>query len=82
MIGGLAAYLPNVLFAARVGGPNGNTSARRLLETFYVGEALKLISTALLFVFIFQLPNILFPSLFIGFISVIMVFWLALLLSN
>lgn len=82
MFGALVAFLPNVYFAVKFGRKDPRKTAREVVKAFYLGEAVKLIITALLFVLIFQLPGIVYPALFAGFISVIAVFWLALLLKN
>jgi ATP synthase protein I len=82
MLGGLVGFLPNAYFAFKFGRADPRRTAKEVVRTFYLGESLKLIITALLFVLVFQLSGILFMPLFIGFASVIMVFWFALLLPN
>lgn len=82
LIGGLVGFLPNAYFAVKFGRRDPSRTAKDVVKSFYLGETVKLIITALLFVIVFQLPGILFMPLFIGFISVIMVFWFALLLRN
>lgn len=82
LIGGLAAFLPNIYFAIKFGRHLPKRTAQEVVNAFYVGEAVKLTLTALLFAFIFQIPGILVMPLFVGFIAVIMVFWIALLLRT
>lgn len=82
LLGGLVGFLPNAYFAAKFGRSDPGKSAKEVVRTFYLGESIKLIITALLFILVFQLPGIVFMPLFIGFLSVIMVFWFALLLPN
>lgn len=82
LLGGLVGFLPNAYFAVKFGRSDPGKSAKEVVRTFYLGESIKLIITALLFIFVFQLPGIVFMPLFIGFLSVIMVFWFALLLPN
>jgi len=82
LLGGLVGFLPNAYFAVKFGRSDPRKSAKEVVRTFYLGESIKLIITALLFLFVFQLPGIVFMPLFIGFLSVIMVFWFALLLPN
>lgn len=82
LAGGLAGFLPNVFFATKFGRHDPKKSAQEVVRAFYVGEALKLVLTGALFVLIFQIPGISFMPLFIGFVSVIMVFWFALLLRG
>ena len=82
LIGGLVGFVPNAYFAARFGRADPRKSAKEVVRTFYLGETIKLTITALLFFLVFQLPGILFLPLFIGYVSVLMVFWFALLLRN
>ncbi|CAL1240328.1 ATP synthase subunit I [Candidatus Methylocalor cossyra] len=79
-LGGLAAFLPNIYFAIKFGRPHATRTAGQIVRSFYLGETIKLITTAAAFVLIFQLPEIKSIPLFIGFGSVLMVYWLALLL--
>jgi ATP synthase protein I len=79
LLGGLTAFLPNAYFAVKFGFPDGTRSAKDIIKDFYLGETIKLIITAVLFVLILQLPDIMFMPLFAGFGSVLMVFWFALL---
>jgi ATP synthase protein I len=82
LFGGLTAFLPNAYFAARFGFSDTARTARQIVRIFYLGETIKLITTAVLFLFIFQLPDIRFLPLFAGFVSVLMVFWFALLVRG
>jgi len=82
LFGGLIAFLPNAYFAAKFGFSDKTRTAREIVRSFYIGESIKIIITAGLFFLIFQLPNILFLPLFAGFISVLMVFWCALLMRD
>lgn len=82
LLGGLVGFLPNALFAFKFGRQDPKRTARQVVRTFYLGETIKLLVTALLFAIVFQLPGILFMPLIIGFVSVVMVFWFALLLGN
>lgn len=81
-LGGLAGFIPNLVFAWGAGRQDPDKSAREILNAFYIGEAIKLLLTSLLFIVVFHLPNVFFLPLFIGFISVTMAFWLALFLRN
>jgi ATP synthase protein I len=81
LIGGLVGFLPNVYFAIKFGRLDPKKSANEIVKSFYLGEATKLITTSLLFILVFQLPGIAFVPLFVGFVSVIMVFWFALLIT-
>jgi ATP synthase protein I len=81
-LGGLTAFLPNAYFAAKMGLRDEARTAQQILRSFYLGETIKLTLTAVLFFFIFQLPDILFKPLFAGFGSVLAVFWFALLIRG
>lgn len=78
LFGGIIGFLPNALFAYIVARSQGK-AAPSIVRAFYVGESTKLIFTALLFVAVFQIPDIFFVPLFIGFTAVIAVYWFALL---
>lgn len=82
LLGGLTAFLPNAYFASKFGSPDTTRTTKDIVRMFYYGEALKLTITAVMFIFIFQLPDIMFMPLFAGFGSVLMVFWFALLLRG
>ncbi|CAI8879500.1 ATP synthase subunit I [Methylocaldum szegediense] len=82
LLGGLTAFLPNLYFATKFGFSDRTRTAKEIVRSFYIGEVIKIIITAGLFILIFQLPNILFLPLFAGFISVLMVFWCALLMRE
>ncbi len=79
LLGGLAAFIPNFYFALRVSGSAGQ-DAKKVLHSFYKGEFIKLILTALIFVMIMQIPNIEILPLFAGYVAALSVFWFALLL--
>ena len=78
-LGGLAAFIPNMYFALRVSGTNGQ-EARKILNSFYIGESVKLLLTVAIFILIFQIPNIEFLPLLTGYVSALSVFWFALLM--
>jgi ATP synthase protein I len=79
VLGGLVAFIPNLYFALRISGSAGQ-EARKILQSFYTGEAVKLALTAALFMLIFQIPNIEFLPLLAGYTTALSVFWFALLM--
>lgn len=79
LLGGLAAFLPNTLFAASFGVADATREVRDIVKAFYLGETIKLLTTAGLFILIFQLPELRYLPLFAGFTAVLAVFWFALL---
>lgn len=78
-LGGLAAFVPNLYFALRVS-QTETQEARKILRSFYIGESVKLLLTAALFIIIFHIPNIEIVPLLAGYISALSVFWFALLM--
>lgn len=78
-LGGLAAFIPNAYLALKIQ-RNNSDNARKILNAFYTGEAVKLILTAALFVLIFQMPQLVIVPLLVGYIIALSVFWFALLL--
>lgn len=82
LLGGMAAFIPNVYFAVKFGRTDEARTAQDVVGAFYLGETIKLITTAVLFGLIFQLPDIRFLPLFAGFVPVLAVFWFALLMRG
>lgn len=78
-LGGLTAFIPNLYLALKIQKSTG-LAARKIVNAFYTGEAVKLILTATLFILIFQMPHIAILPLLIGYITALSVFWFALLL--
>jgi len=79
LLGGLAAFVPNLYFALRINRSAGQ-EARKIVNSFYAGESGKLLLTAALFIMIFQISNIQILPLLIGYIAALSVFWFALLM--
>lgn len=82
LFGGLTAFLPNLYFAVKFGVSEASRTAKEIVGIFYRGETIKLITTAVLFFLIFQLPEIRFLPLFASFGLVLTVFWFALLVRG
>lgn len=78
-LGGVAAFVPNLYFALRIYKSAGQ-NARKIINSFYVGESVKLLLTVTLFVLIFQIPGIKILPLLAGYVAVLSVFWFALLM--
>lgn len=79
VLGGLAAFIPNLYFALRIS-RSAVQEARQILRSFYTGESVKLILTATIFMLIFQLPSIEVLPLMAGYATALSVFWFALLM--
>lgn len=82
LLGGLVGFLPNTVFALLFGRKESGKSANQVIRAFYMGEALKLALTVLLFVIVFHMPGVSALAVFIAFAGVMAVFWFSLLLSN
>lgn len=79
VLGGLAAFIPNLYFALRITRSEGQ-EARKILRSFYVGESVKLLLTAAIFALILRIPDIEILPLFASYVAALSVFWFALLL--
>ena len=78
-LGGIAAFIPN-LFLALMVYKSSRQSARKVVNSFYVGESGKLLLTAMLFIIIFNVPGIKILPLLVSYIAALSVFWFALLM--
>lgn len=78
LLGGVICAVPNAWFAYRSFAFQGARAANRIVKSFYKAEAVKLALTALLFGMTFKFVDPIEPlTLFIAFILVQMVHWLA-----
>lgn len=80
-LGGTAAFVPNLYFALRIKAAHA-LPAKKIVRSFYAGESGKLLLTAAIFMLIFQLPNIMLLPLMTGYVSVLSIFWFALILRE
>jgi ATP synthase protein I len=80
--GGAAGFLPNIYFALKAGRRSNDRPARDVVNDFYVGEALKLVLTAVLFAVAVQTPGIQVLPMIGGFVAVAAAFWLVLLRND
>ncbi len=77
LLGGLAATLPNLYFAARFFVAMHARQANRILKAFYWGELTKLLLSAFLVVSISRLwPNLAILPFFSDFVAVYLAIWL------
>ncbi len=77
LLGGLICLLPNCYFAYRAFKFQGARAARDIVRSFYVGEAGKLLLTAILFAVVFSsVKPINALAIFLGFGAVQMIQWL------
>jgi len=79
LIGGCAAFIPNLYFAFKTRVTIGRP-AKKILNNFYAAESGKLILTGALFLIIFQIPELEILPLIISYMVALSVFWFALLM--
>jgi ATP synthase protein I len=77
MLGGLVAIVPSALFAIKMFRYQGARAARQIVKSFYMGEALKILSTAFLFGLVFILYKVAPLAFFFTYIVVLMTYWFA-----
>lgn len=77
MLGGIVNILPTAYFAKTVFRYNGACAARQIVNSFYKGEAIKMLLTFTLFALIFKTLNIVPLAFIVGFIVAQMIFWFA-----
>lgn len=77
MLGGLVAIVPSALFAKKMFRYQGARAARQIVKNFYFGEALKILSTAILFALVFIVYKVAPLAFFFTYIMVLMTYWLA-----
>jgi ATP synthase protein I len=76
LLGGLAYGLPNVMFVWRVFARTSAQAAKQFLFAFVVGEATKLLMSAVLFVLIVKFLPVKLLSVLAGYIAAIIAFWI------
>lgn len=76
LLGGLAYVLPNLLFVWRVFRYAGTAQMVQFLTAFFVGEMLKLILGAILFLVIVKYLPVSLLSVLAGYIGAIVAFWM------
>ncbi len=78
LIGGIAAWLPNVFFVGRITlRPAVNPD--QMLKRFYSAELMKLVLTGFILFLIMQRPEVRFLPLLTGYAVALSAFWWALL---
>ncbi|MCC5792800.1 MAG: ATP synthase subunit I [Legionellaceae bacterium] len=82
LLAGVVCVIPNGLFAWKLFSHRGARSAKKIVNSFYQGEALKLLVAALLFVLVFMFADVQPLVFFLSFIVVQMSIWFAPLLIN
>ena len=75
LMGGMIYIIPQTLFAAVVFRYQGAQKAKKIAKSFYLGEAIKIIATMVLFGSVFVWFNVVPSALFLGFILSQGVMW-------
>ena len=77
LLGGLVSALPNACFARMMFQHQGAHAAKQIVNSFYKGEALKMVLTIILFTAVFKFFIIMPFVFFAVYIVAQMVFWFA-----
>src|SRR5262249_39249912 len=77
LLGGMAYWLPTLLFVWRVFAKTTAKAAKQFLLLFVAGEGVKLLLSAILFVLIVKYLPIHVLSVLIGFVGAVVSFWIA-----
>ncbi len=75
LLGGLACIVPNAYFAYKLFTYQGARAARQIVNSFYKGEALKIILSILLFTLVFTSCTITPWAFFAAYILILMTHW-------
>lgn len=76
LVGGLAYGLPNLLFVWRVFRYVGARQMYQFMAAFFLGEMIKMVLSAILFVLIVKYLPVSLLSVLVGFIGAIVSFWI------
>jgi ATP synthase protein I len=78
LLGGGIATLGSLVMAALVFGGGKALDAQRVLGTFYLGEAVKVLVVIVLFVLTLKWVNVAPLAMFVAFATTFLVYWIAL----
>ncbi|MBI2786630.1 MAG: ATP synthase subunit I [Legionella longbeachae] len=77
LLGGMVCIVPNAYFAYKLFKYQGARSAKKIVNSFYKGEALKIIISILLFTAVFISFRITPLAFFVSYIMILMTHWFA-----
>lgn len=77
LLGGAVCIIPNAYFASKLFKYQGARAAKQIVNSFYKGEALKIILSIFLFTAVFLLYRITPLAFFLSYILVLMTHWFA-----
>lgn len=75
LAGGFIAIVPNLLLARKLFQHQGARAAGKIVKSFYLGEAIKFLSTLVLFALVFKYTKAYPLAIFITYILVLMTYW-------
>ncbi len=77
LLGGLVSIIPNMYFARMLFKYHGAQAARKIVNSFYKGEAIKMLLTVSLFALVFKSLKVVPLAFFAGFIVAQLLIWFA-----
>lgn len=77
LLGGMICVIPNAYFARKLFKYQGARAARQIVNSFYKGEAVKIILSVLLFAAVFMWVKITPWAFFVSYIIILMTHWFA-----
>jgi ATP synthase protein I len=77
MLGGIVCIVPNAYFAMKLFKYQGARSAKQIVNSFYKGEALKIITSVILFTAVFVLFKVTPLAFFTSYIMILITHWFA-----
>ena len=77
ILGGTVSIVPNAFFARQSFRYHGAHAAKQIVNSFYLGEAVKIVLSITLFIVVFKFFKIVPLIFFAVYVVVQMVFWLA-----
>ena len=77
LLGGIVCIIPNAYFASKLFKHQGARAAKQIVNSFYKGEALKIVLSIFLFTTVFVLCRITPLAFFASYILVLMTHWFA-----
>ena len=75
LLGGLVALLPSLFFIKKLFAHQGARAAKKIVNSFYTGEALKLLSSIVLFILVFTCCSVQPVAFFLTYIAVVVSHW-------
>lgn len=75
LLGGITGIVPSLLFSWLYFKHGGAQDAKKVVQAFYLGETLKIVTTVVLFTASFQWSKLKPVPMFIVFISVALAYW-------